>query len=431
MTQFKDLKLSSKLLKTLADKGYSTPTDIQREAIPHILEGRDIQGIAQTGSGKTGAFSIPMIENLSRSKQVVKAKRARALVLTPTRELANQINGQVEIYSKGMNLSSAVIFGGVGPLNQVRKLATGVDLLIATPGRLLDFLQRGHIKLDELETFVLDEADRMLDMGFIKDIEKIIERLPKKRQTLFFSATMPKDISKLASTILTKPKIIEVSPPSTPVESIAQYLIHIDRVQKPKLLKKIINESVSESVIVFTRTKYGADRVCKHLMKAGIESSSIHSNRSQGAREKALAAFRNKKIKALVATDIAARGIDVDGISHVINYDVPLEAESYIHRIGRTARAGKSGVAYTFCDPAETKSLKAVEKLLGFKIKVNSDFEITEETDTIPPINNPGRKLRNPNLTKKKANKKSQKKVIKPKAPSKKRFTGKKKPTKS
>ncbi|PIK13660.1 DEAD/DEAH box helicase [Halobacteriovorax sp. JY17] len=435
MTQFKDLNLSKFLLETLKDKGYVTPTDIQREAIPSILDKRDLLGIAQTGTGKTAAFSIPIIENLVESNVQLMSKRVRALILTPTRELANQINENVEIYSKKTKLKSTVVFGGVGPLSQVRRLSTGVDILIATPGRLLDLMTKGHVKLDQLEIFVLDEADRMLDMGFIRDVERVIAKLPKKRQSLFFSATMPKDISNLAGTILKNPVTVEVTPASTPVEVIEQRAYHLDRSNKPLLLIDILKSHESESVLVFTKTKYGADRVAKHLDRAGFACASIHSNRSQGAREKALKAFREREIKVLVATDIAARGIDVDSVSHVINYDVPLDAESYVHRIGRTARAGREGSAMLFCDPSESKYLKAVEKLVGYKIQEVKDHPYFGAPPRVAPVNNPAAKLQNPNLKKKSKGKPnhnsaktgSKKKVIKPGTPSKKRFSGKKK----
>ena len=440
MTQFKDLKLSQSLLETLKEKGYEKPTDIQREAIPSILSKRDLLGIAQTGTGKTAAFSIPIIENLVESDIKLMSKRVRALILTPTRELANQINENVEVYSKKTKLKSTVVFGGVGPLSQVRRLSTGVDILIATPGRLLDLMTKGHIKLDQLEIFVLDEADRMLDMGFIRDIERVIAKLPKKRQSLFFSATMPKDISNLAGTILKDPITVEVTPASTPVEVIEQRAYHLDRSNKPLLLIDILKNHESESVLVFTKTKYGADRVAKHLDRAGFACASIHSNRSQGAREKALNAFRSREIKVLVATDIAARGIDVDSVSHVINYDVPLDAESYVHRIGRTARAGREGSAMLFCDPSESKYLKAVEKLVGYKIQEVKDHPYFGAPPRVAPVNNPQGKLKNPNLKKKSKGKPNhnsnrpgakKKKVVKPGTPNKKRFSGKKKaPTK-
>lgn len=434
MTQFKDLKLSTELLQTLKEKGYETPTDIQREAIPPILDKKDLLGIAQTGTGKTAAFSIPIIENLEESGVKPMSKRVRALILTPTRELANQINDNITVYSSKFKMKSTVIFGGVGPLNQIRKLSTGVDILIATPGRLLDFMNKGQIKLDQLEIFVLDEADRMLDMGFIRDVEKIISKLPKKRQSLFFSATMPKSISKLAGSILIDPITVEVTPASTPVEVIEQRVYHLDRSNKPLLLIEFLKNHESDSVLVFTKTKYGADRVSKHLLKAGFDSAAIHSNRSQGAREKALKAFRDKEIKVLVATDIAARGIDVDSVSHVINYDVPLDAESYVHRIGRTARAGREGSAMLFCDPSEMKYLKAVEKLVGYSIVEVKDHTYYGAPPRVAPVNNPSKKLQNPNLKKKSKSSKqgkpkhgSKKKVIKPGVPSKKRFSGKKK----
>ncbi|OUR99720.1 DEAD/DEAH box helicase [Halobacteriovorax marinus] len=396
MSDFKDLNLSPELLKTLTKKGYKTPTEIQNLAIPIILTKRDLLGIAQTGTGKTAAFSLPIIDNIKRSDIKLFSKRARVLIMTPTRELAIQVLDHIQLYAEGLNLKSTAIYGGVGPLNQVRKLSTGVDILVATPGRLVDFLERGHVRLDQLEVFVLDEADRMLDMGFITDVTKVIDQLPEVRQSLFFSATMPEDISKLADTILTDPKRIEVAPSATPIEKIDQVVKHLHRTNKPLLLIEILKEENTQSVLVFTKTKLGADRVYKHLDDAGISCASIHSDRTQGAREKSLTNFRKGVIKVLVATDIAARGIDVERVSHVINYDVPIEAETYVHRIGRTARAGRAGYAITFCDPVEIKYLKAIEKLLGCEIKEDQ----THTYFGAPPRvyqDEPKQKLTNPN----------------------------------
>lgn len=396
MTNFKDLNLSPVLLKTLERKGYKTPTEIQNLAIPSVLIKKDLLGIAQTGTGKTAAFGLPIIDNLRNNESKLFSKRVRALIMTPTRELAIQVLENIQTYGEDCNLKCAAIFGGVGPLNQVRRLSTGVDILVATPGRLVDFLERGHIKLDQLEVFVLDEADRMLDMGFITDVTKVIDQLPKVRQSLFFSATMPEDISNLADTILLDPVKVEVTPSATPVDKIDQVVKHLHRTNKPLLLMEILKEEDTRSVLVFTKTKHGADRVYKHLDNAGFSCASIHSDRTQGAREKSLNNFRKGIIKVLVATDIAARGIDVERVSHVINYDVPIEAETYIHRIGRTARAGRTGQAITFCDPVEMKYLRAIEKLLGHEIKEDQ----THSYFGAPPRvyeDEPKRKLTNPN----------------------------------
>lgn len=372
MLDFNSLNLHPSILEALASKGYSSPTPIQEQAIPHLLENKDLLGIAQTGTGKTAAFSLPIINRLGINKIKTKPARTRALILTPTRELASQIEENVKLYAKGLNLSSAVIFGGVSERPQILTMSKGVDILIATPGRLLDLMSHGHVLYEQLEVFVLDEADRMLDMGFINDVKKIIAKLPKERQTLLFSATMPNDIASLAQTLLKNPVRVEVTPESTTVEKITQTLCMVDKTNKPLLLKSILADKNIKTALIFTRTKHGANRVCEHLEKAGIPAAAIHGNKSQGARERALDYFKTGRIRALVATDIAARGIDVSSITHVINYDLPDDPKSYVHRIGRTARAGRDGIAISFCDDSEIKLLKDIEKTTKMKIPVDS-----------------------------------------------------------
>ncbi len=371
MLSFSELNLNPKILKSLADKGYSTPTPIQAQAIPASLEGKDILGIAQTGTGKTAAFSLPILNNLTESNLPVKSGCVRALILTPTRELASQIAENIEAYGKDLGLRHAVIFGGVSEHRQIRALQGGLDILIATPGRLLDLMNQGHVRFMHLEIFVLDEADRMLDMGFINDIKKIIAKIPTKRQTMFFSATMPATISDLAHSILSNPVTIEVTPQATTVERIDQKINFVEKGNKLALLKRILSEEGSESILVFSKTKHGANRIVEFLLKNNIAVAAIHGNKSQAAREKALGSFRDGSVKILVATDIAARGIDIPAISHVINYDIPMDPESYVHRIGRTARAGREGIAISFCDPSERKLLSAVEKTIKYKIPVD------------------------------------------------------------
>ena len=371
MTSFKNLNLNPKILAALENKGYTTPTPIQLQAIPHVLEGKDLLGIAQTGTGKTAAFSLPILHNLTESAKPVKSHCVRTLILTPTRELASQIADNIEIYGKELGLRYAVIFGGVSERPQISNMQKGVDILIATPGRLLDLMNQGHIRFMHLEILVLDEADRMLDMGFINDVKKIIAKVPQERQTLFFSATMPDTIADLANSILKKPVKIEVTPQSTTVERIEQKINYVERGNKLPLLKRILKQDDAKSVLIFSKTKHGANKIVDYLDKSSIAVAAIHGNKSQGAREKALLNFREGKVQALVATDIAARGIDIPAISHVINYDVPMDPESYVHRIGRTARAGRQGIAITFCDPSETKLLQAVEKTIKYKVPVD------------------------------------------------------------
>lgn len=380
MLKFNELKLHELLLKNLENAGYITPTPIQAEAIPHLLEGHDLLGIAQTGTGKTAAFTLPMLQRLGNRDFSLMPCEPRALILAPTRELASQIKESLEKYGEGSKLKYAVIFGGVGQGAQVNALRNGLDILVATPGRLLDLMNQGHCRLGRVEIFVLDEADRMLDMGFINDIRKIIPKLPLKKQTLLFSATMPNEIASLAAKLLNKPKKVEVTPPSTTVEKIDQRIIHVKKADKYQLLRKIINEESTELTLVFTRTKHGANKIVDYLTFHKIPCAAIHGNKSQTARELALENFKQGKIKVLIATDIAARGIDVQGISHVVNYDLPVEAESYVHRIGRTARAGKEGDAISFCDETERDALKRIEKIIGLKLPAESFTGVPEQT---------------------------------------------------
>jgi ATP-dependent RNA helicase RhlE len=382
MPNFQKLNLLPEIIKTLEKKGYVTPTPIQAQAIPHLLEGKDLLGIAQTGTGKTAAFSLPIIDRLFRNKRQVSSNQIRTLILTPTRELATQIGDNISLYSKGLGLKHAVIFGGVNESSQIKTLKAGIDILIATPGRLLDLATQGHIRFSQIEIFVLDEADRMLDMGFINDVKKIISKLPSKKQCLLFSATMPEAISGLAHSILNNPIKIEITPQSTTVERINQKLYLVDKSNKPALLLDVLTKNEVVSALVFSKTKHGANKVVTHLEKYGVTALAIHGNKSQPARERALKDFREGKIKVLIATDIAARGIDVPNISHVINYDIPVDPESYVHRIGRTARAGREGVAISFCDFSENLYLRAIEKTIRMKIPVDNSHAFHGKTAT-------------------------------------------------
>ncbi|WP_075217742.1 DEAD/DEAH box helicase [Mongoliimonas terrestris] len=368
MTSFSDLGLSDLLLKALADEGYTTPTPIQAQAIPELLKGRDLLGIAQTGTGKTAAFALPILNHLAKGR-LAQPRRVRCLVLSPTRELATQIADSFKTYGRYIpNISIATVFGGVGHRPQEDRLRRGVDVLIATPGRLMDHLDSGALSLDQTEVFVLDEADQMLDMGFVHSVRKIVRGLKKERQSLFFSATMPKEIGQLAGDLLTNPITVTVTPVATTAERVTQKVIHIETGAKRTLLRDIIVEEKPDRVLVFTRTKHGADRVVRSLESDGIAAVAIHGNKSQAQREKALAGFKSGATPILVATDIAARGIDVDGVSHVVNFDLPNIPESYVHRIGRTARAGASGIAISFCDQEERAFLKDIERLTRQKI---------------------------------------------------------------
>jgi len=369
---FEDLALVEPIRRALKDEGYATPTPIQAQAIPQLLAGQDLLGIAQTGTGKTAAFALPILQRLaaSRGQAGLQRKTARCLVLTPTRELALQIGDSFRAYGRHLGLRSLVIFGGVGQNPQVAGMARGVDILTATPGRLLDLLGQGHLRLDAIETVVLDEADRMLDMGFIHDVKKIVALLPKQRQTLLFSATMPSAIARLAAGILRDPVRVEVTPPSTTVELIEQRVAFVERAGKREMLCAMLRDRALARVLVFTRTKHTANRVAEQLTRAGFSAEAIHGNKSQGARQRALEGFRAGHVRVLVATDIAARGIDVDGITHVVNYELPNVPDTYVHRIGRTARACAAGAAISLCDGEERAYLRDIERTIGRKVPV-------------------------------------------------------------
>ncbi|WP_063752008.1 DEAD/DEAH box helicase [Sorangium cellulosum] len=369
--EFADLKLIEPLLRAIEAEGYSTPTPIQQQAIPPILEGNDVLGCAQTGTGKTAAFALPILQRLAQSGAPTQ-RGLRVLVLTPTRELAAQVGESFTTYGKNLGLRTAVVFGGVGQRPQMEALRRGVDVLVATPGRLLDLCSQGISPFGRLETLVLDEADRMLDMGFIHDIRRVLAMLPERRQTLLFSATMPQDIQKLADTILHRPVRVEVARVATTAENIDQRVAFVERSDKRAMLEHVLKDPALRRAIVFTRTKHGANRVVQQLSRARIEAVAIHGNKSQGARERALASFKQGTTSVLVATDIAARGIDIEDISHVINYDLPNIPESYVHRIGRTARAGASGVALSFCDIEERPYLADIERLIQKRLPLLS-----------------------------------------------------------
>jgi ATP-dependent RNA helicase RhlE len=368
-TSFSDLRLAEPLLRALAAENYQVPTPIQLQAIPHLLAGRDLLGLAQTGTGKTAAFALPILQLLAATPGDP-GRGPRALVLTPTRELALQVGESFRTYGKHLKLRSTVVFGGVGQAPQVTALARGLDILVATPGRLLDLCAQGHVRFDRLRFLVLDEADRMLDMGFLRDVQKIIALLPKERQTLLFSATMPEAIASLAARILKAPVRVEVTPAASTVERVEQRVIFVDSAAKSALLTELLRDQEISRALVFARTKHGANRIAIRLVRDNINAEAIHGNKSQSARQRALEGFRSGRVRVLVATDIAARGIDVDGVTHVINFDLPNEPENYVHRIGRTARAGASGVALSLCDAGERNYLRDIEKLTRRRITV-------------------------------------------------------------
>ncbi|NUN69023.1 MAG: DEAD/DEAH box helicase [Bacteroidetes bacterium] len=370
---FKSLHIIEPILTALSEEGYTTPTPIQAQAIPIVLQGTDLLGCAQTGTGKTAAFAIPILQLLSKEKHSGPKRPIRSLIVTPTRELAIQINDSFKAYGRHTGLTTTVIFGGVGQQQQTNALQRGVDILIATPGRLLDLMSQKYISLKDIQIFVLDEADRMLDMGFIHDVKKIIHALPAKRQSLFFSATMPPEIVKLAGTILHHPKEVTVTPVSSTVDVIHQQILFVDKGNKGALLLHVLKDERIKTVLVFTRTKHGADKVVKMLVKNGVKAEAIHGNKAQNARQRALANFKAQTTRVLVATDIAARGIDVENMEFVINYEIPNIPETYVHRIGRTGRAGATGTAYSFCDAEEKAYLRDIEKLIGKKIPVKED----------------------------------------------------------
>lgn len=367
--KFTELGLDKRLLEALETEGYTTPTPIQAQAIPLLLDGRDLLGVAQTGTGKTAAFVLPILQRLSEIPAKATPRRPMALILAPTRELAIQIDEAIQTYGQNLHFRHAVIFGGVGQRPQVQRMLRGVHILVATPGRLLDLIGQGHVILDEVSCFVLDEADRMLDMGFIRDVKKIADMVPKKRQTLLLSATMPKDIVKLASSLLDSPQRVEISPKVITVDRIDQRVHFCTSGDKLALLHEILRDDSLYRVIVFTRTKHRANRVGDFLNGRKIPTEAIHGNKSQGARQRALESFKSGDTRVLVATDIAARGIDIDDVTHVINYELPNEPESYVHRIGRTARAGADGVALSFCSPEERPYLRDIEKLIKREIQ--------------------------------------------------------------
>ncbi len=372
---FTDLNIIKPILDALHEEGYIKPTPIQQQAIPYILQGRDLLGCAQTGTGKTAAFAIPMLQLLAKPTTMESRgqRPIRALVLTPTRELAIQIQDSFNAYGRHLRLKNLVIFGGVNQNPQVDALKRGVDILVATPGRLLDLMSQGHIRLNEIEIFVLDEADRMLDMGFVHDVKRVITKIPEKRQTLFFSATMPSEIQSLANSILTTPQKVEVAPVSSTADTIQQSLYYVAKENKRSLLAHILADETIETALVFTRTKHGADKVVKDLVRIGITAEAIHGNKSQNARQRALSNFKSRSTRILVATDIAARGIDVDELTHVINYELPEVPETYVHRIGRTGRAGLSGISFSFCEAEETGDLRDIQKLIGKNIPVQEN----------------------------------------------------------
>lgn len=368
MTKFEDLGLASPILKALQGEGYTTPTPIQGQSIPIMREGRDLLGIAQTGTGKTAAFALPILDRFERAPLRPAPKSCRALVLAPTRELANQIRTNFQTYGRFQKLRIATVYGGVPIVKQIRQLSGGIDILIATPGRLLDLMSSNSVRVDMAEVLVLDEADQMLDMGFIQPIRKIVEQTNPRRQTVLFSATMPKSIADLAANMLKDPARVEVTPVATTAEKVEQRIVHTERSAKRSVLIRIINDHKISKALVFTRTKHGADRLADQLVQAGISADAIHGDRSQGQRERTLGAFRKGNVGILVATDIAARGIDVDGVTHVLNYDLPNIPESYVHRIGRTARAGADGMAISLCSADENAYLRDIERLIRQKI---------------------------------------------------------------
>jgi ATP-dependent RNA helicase RhlE len=367
---FKSLEIIEPILQSLHEEGYSIPTPIQAQAIPIVLDGTDLLGCAQTGTGKTAAFAIPILQLLSNSQSYDKRKKIRSLILTPTRELAIQIGESFKNYGRHTKLAYTVIFGGVNQFSQTQALQKGVDILVATPGRLLDLMNQGFISLRDVEIFVLDEADCMLDMGFIHDVKKVLAALPRKRQSLFFSATMPPEIVKLADTILKDPAKVTITPGQPTVDIIEQFIFFVDKGNKSALLIDVLGDNKIKSALVFTRTKHGADKVVKDLLRHNIKAEAIHGNKAQNARQRALANFKDQTTRVLVATDIAARGIDVDEMEFVINYELPNISETYVHRIGRTGRAGAKGTAFSFCDAEEKAFLKDIEKLIRKKIPV-------------------------------------------------------------
>lgn len=399
--EFHSLNIIAPILKSLEEEGYKNPTPIQEQAIPIILNGTDLLGCAQTGTGKTAAFAIPILQLLSQNTTNERRKRIRSLIITPTRELAIQINESFEAYGRHTHLNSTVIFGGVNQNSQTVILNKGVDILVATPGRLLDLMNQGFINLKDVEIFVLDEADRMLDMGFINDIKRLLAVLPKKRQSLFFSATMPPEILKLSQNILHQPEKVEVTPASTTAETVQQFVYMVDKNYKNALLLHILKDKNIKTVLVFTRTKHGADKVVKILQKNNITAEAIHGNKAQNARQRALTNFKAQTTRVLVATDIAARGIDVDSLEFVINYEISNVAETYVHRIGRTGRAGAKGTALSFCDAEEKTYLRDIEKLIGKKIPIKEEENPFPLIEILPPPKEMNKSTHKPQVKKK------------------------------
>jgi ATP-dependent RNA helicase RhlE len=381
---FSSLGLAEPILRVLASEAYDTPTPIQAKTIPLILAGRDVLGIAQTGTGKTAAFALPLLQRLAQDRKPAAPKSARALILAPTRELAVQIGQSLKVYGRHYGLRHAVILGGVGQGAQVAAMRNGVDILIATPGRLLDLVAQKHIRLDAVSVLIVDEADRMLDMGFIRDVRRIVQALPRARQSLLFSATMPDDVVHLAHQMLKEPVRVDVAPPTVTADKIEQRLFHVAAREKHRLLVKLLHDPALARVIVFTRTKHGANTVAGTLAENGFGADAIHGNKSQNARQRAMENFRSGRARILVATDIAARGIDVDGITHVVNFELPNDPESYVHRIGRTARAGAEGIAISFCAPDEHAYLRDIERLVKRKLTVVGDEPAKESAKPTP-----------------------------------------------
>lgn len=393
---FESLNLIEPIQKALAEEGYTTPTPIQAQAIPIILQGTDLLGVAQTGTGKTAAFAIPILQLLHKNHTFHKGKRSiKALIVTPTRELAIQIDDSFQAYGKYTGLTHTVIFGGVKQGRQTDALQNGVDILVATPGRLLDLINQRFITLKDIQLFILDEADRMLDMGFVHDIKKLLAILPPRRQSLFFSATMPPEIQKLSDSILYKPQKVEVTPVSSTADTIKQALYFVDKNNKNALLLDILKDDKIETALVFTRTKHGADKVVKILLKSNIKAEAIHGNKAQNARQRALDNFKAKTTRVLVATDIAARGIDVDDLAYVINFEIPNIPETYVHRIGRTGRAGANGTAFSFCETEELPYLKDIQKLIGKKIPVIENHDYPMSTQPVVELPKPQNQHRN------------------------------------
>ncbi len=378
MKTFEELDLIAPIQRALVDEKYSIPTPIQAQTIPAALEGSDVLGCAQTGTGKTAAFALPILSQLGKRSAKATPNRPYVLALAPTRELAIQIADSFTTYGKHLRLRHALVYGGVSQVNQVRAMKKGAHILVATPGRLLDLINQGHIKLNQLQMFVLDEADQMLDMGFLPDLKRIIKQLPQKRQSLFFSATLSPVITELSHQLLRNPVSVNVTPKTRTVKKIDQRLVYVDRSGKQKLLKKILRGEEVERALVFTKTKRMANQLSLQLVQSGIRATAIHGNKSQGARQRALESFKRKQVQVLVATDVAARGIDIDNITHVVNYDLPVEPEAYVHRIGRTGRAGAEGIALSFCCGGERKELRAIERLIGHQVPIDAEHSMAE-----------------------------------------------------